>query len=37
LGPLYNLFGYVTSGIEIAQRIAVGDKMTKVTVTDNPA
>lgn len=37
LGPLYNLFGYVTSGIEIAQRIAVGDKMTKVNITNSPA
>ena len=32
LEPLYNLFGYVTAGIEIAQKIAVGDKITKVTV-----
>ena len=34
LEPLYNLFGYVTSGIEVAQSIAVGDKMTKLTVDD---
>jgi len=34
LQPLYNLFGNVTSGIEVAQSIAVGDKMTSVTVTD---
>ena len=34
LQPLYNLFGYVTSGIEVAQAIAVGDKMTSVTVAD---
>jgi len=34
LQPLYNLFGNVTSGIEVAQAIQVGDKMTKVTVTD---
>ena len=34
LQPLYNLFGYVTSGIEVAQSIAVGDKMTKLTVED---
>jgi cyclophilin family peptidyl-prolyl cis-trans isomerase len=34
LQPLYNLFGYVTSGIEVAQAIAVGDKMHKVAVTD---
>jgi cyclophilin family peptidyl-prolyl cis-trans isomerase len=34
LDPLYNLFGYVTSGVEIAQDIAVGDVMTSVTVAD---
>ena len=34
LQPLYNLFGYVTSGIEVAQAIAVGDKMNTVTVTE---
>ena len=34
LDPLYNLFGYVTSGIEVAQGIAVGDVMTSVTVAD---
>ena len=34
LQPLYNLFGNVTSGIEVAQSIQVGDKMNKVTVTD---
>jgi cyclophilin family peptidyl-prolyl cis-trans isomerase len=34
LQPLYNLFGYVTSGIEVAQAIAVGDKMDTVTVTE---
>ena len=34
LQPLYNLFGYVTSGIEVAQAIAVGDKMNSVTVAD---
>ncbi len=34
LEPLYNLFGYVTSGIEVAQDIAVGDTMTSVTVAD---
>lgn len=33
----YNLFGYVTSGIEIAQQIQVGDVMTSVTVTEQPA
>jgi cyclophilin family peptidyl-prolyl cis-trans isomerase len=34
LQPLYNLFGNVTSGIEVAQAIQVGDRMSKVTVTD---
>ncbi|MGK2949810.1 MAG: peptidylprolyl isomerase [Acidimicrobiales bacterium] len=34
LQPLYNLFGHVTSGIEVAQAIQVGDKMTSVTVTE---
>ncbi len=34
LEPLYNLFGYVTSGIEVAQAIQVGDKMSSVTVAD---
>ena len=34
LQPLYNLFGHVTSGIEAAQAIQVGDKMHTVTVTD---
>jgi cyclophilin family peptidyl-prolyl cis-trans isomerase len=32
LQPLYNLFGNVTSGIEVAQAIEVGDKMNKVSV-----
>ncbi len=34
LQPLYNLFGHVTSGIEVAQAIAVGDVMTSVVVAD---
>ena len=34
LQPLYNLFGYVTSGIEVAQAITVGDKMSSVTVEE---
>ncbi|MDP1820726.1 MAG: peptidylprolyl isomerase [Acidimicrobiales bacterium] len=34
LGPLYNLFGHVTSGIGVAQSIAVGDVMRSVTVAD---
>jgi peptidyl-prolyl cis-trans isomerase B (cyclophilin B) len=33
----YNLFGYVTSGIETAQQIQAGDVMTSVTVTEQPA
>jgi len=37
LQPLYNLFGNVTSGIEVAQAIQVGDKMHTVTITDLPA
>ena len=32
LQPLYNLFGYVTSGIEVAQSIQVGDVMRSVSV-----
>jgi cyclophilin family peptidyl-prolyl cis-trans isomerase len=34
LQPLYNLFGNVTSGIEVAQAIQVGDKMNKVSVVE---
>src|SRR4051794_34438642 len=34
LEPLYNLFGYVTTGIDVTQAIQVGDKMTSVTVVD---
>ncbi|HYI61004.1 MAG TPA: peptidylprolyl isomerase [Acidimicrobiales bacterium] len=34
LDKLYNLFGFVTSGIEVAQAIAVGDRMNSVTVTE---
>ena len=37
LQPLYNLFGHVTSGLEVTQSIAVGDKMKAVTVTERPA
>ena len=37
LQPLYNLFGYVTSGIEVAQSIKVNDTMDSVTVTERPA
>ena len=34
LEPLYNLFGYVTDGVEVAQSIQVGDVMRTVTVGD---
>lgn len=34
LDKLYNLFGFVTSGIEVAQAIEKGDQMTTVTVTE---
>jgi len=34
LQPLYNLFGHVTSGIEVAQSIKVGDVMTSVVVAE---
>ena len=37
LQPLYNLFGYVTSGIEAAQTIKVGDKITSASVAERPA
>ena len=33
LEPLYNLFGYVIDGIDVAQSIEVGDRMNQVTVT----
>ena len=32
LQPLYNLFGKVQSGLDVAVKIAQGDKMTSVTV-----
>jgi len=34
LDKLYNLFGFVTDGIEVAQAIAKDDKMNTVTVTE---
>ncbi len=34
LDKLYNLFGFVTGGIEVAQAIEVGDTMDTVTVTE---
>jgi cyclophilin family peptidyl-prolyl cis-trans isomerase len=37
LQPLYNLFGYVTSGIDVAQSTKVGDTISSVTVKERPA
>jgi cyclophilin family peptidyl-prolyl cis-trans isomerase len=37
LAPSYNLFGYVTEGIDVSQEIAIGDKMNTVTITERPA
>ena len=37
LDKAYNLFGYVTDGIEVAQSIEVGDTMDSVTVTERAA
>ena len=34
LQPLYNLFGYTIDGIDVAQRIAQGDKIESVTITE---
>jgi cyclophilin family peptidyl-prolyl cis-trans isomerase len=36
LTPNYNLFGYVTSGIDVAQSVQVGDVMRSVAVTERP-
>ncbi|MFT7647435.1 MAG: cyclophilin family peptidyl-prolyl cis-trans isomerase [Candidatus Poriferisodalaceae bacterium] len=36
LDKAYNLFGYVTSGMDVALRIAVGDSMETVTVVERP-
>jgi cyclophilin family peptidyl-prolyl cis-trans isomerase len=33
----YNLFGHVTSGIEVAQAVKVGDRIKSVTVAERPA
>ena len=33
LKPLYNLFGYVKSGMDVAKKITTADHMTKVTVS----
>ena len=37
LQPLYNLFGYVIDGMDVAQGIQVGDVMRSVTVTERDA
>jgi cyclophilin family peptidyl-prolyl cis-trans isomerase len=37
LDPLYSLFGYTVSGIDVAQRIEFGDVMRSVTVVERPA
>ncbi|MBI2710087.1 MAG: peptidylprolyl isomerase [Actinobacteria bacterium] len=37
LAPSYNLFGYVISGVEVAQSIKVGDRMNRVSITERPA
>ncbi len=34
LQPLYNLFGYVVDGLDVAQSVRVGDVMRSVTVTE---
>jgi cyclophilin family peptidyl-prolyl cis-trans isomerase len=37
LEPKYNLFGYVTGGVDVAQSIQVGDRMSSVAVNERPA
>ncbi|MCU1455293.1 MAG: peptidyl-prolyl cis-trans isomerase (rotamase) - cyclophilin family [Acidimicrobiales bacterium] len=37
LQPLYNLFGHVTEGIDVAQSIQVGDTLGQLTITERPA
>ena len=37
LDKAYNLFGYVTSGLDVTGKIAQGDVMRSVTVTEKPA
>jgi peptidyl-prolyl cis-trans isomerase B (cyclophilin B) len=34
LDKAYNLFGHVTSGVEVAQQIQVGDQMKSVSITE---
>jgi cyclophilin family peptidyl-prolyl cis-trans isomerase len=36
LQPLYNLFGYVVEGIDVAQAIEVGDVMERVEIEERP-
>jgi peptidyl-prolyl cis-trans isomerase B (cyclophilin B) len=36
LDKAYNLFGYVTSGLELADAVQRGEKMNKVTITEKP-
>ena len=35
LAKSYNLFGYVTEGVDVAQAVSVGDVMRKVTVEEH--
>jgi peptidyl-prolyl cis-trans isomerase B (cyclophilin B) len=37
LAKSYNLFGYVTSGVDVAQRISQGDVMRSLSVVEQPA
>lgn len=37
LTPNYNLFGYVTEGLDVAKAIAVGDEMKTVSVVEKSA
>jgi peptidyl-prolyl cis-trans isomerase B (cyclophilin B) len=37
LDKAYNLFGYVTEGLEVTKQIQPGDVMRSVTVTERPA
>jgi cyclophilin family peptidyl-prolyl cis-trans isomerase len=37
LQPLYNLFGHVSSGVDVAQSVQVGDRIKSVTVEERPA
>jgi peptidylprolyl isomerase/peptidyl-prolyl cis-trans isomerase B (cyclophilin B) len=37
LAKSYNLFGYVTSGLDVTRRIRQGDVMRSVTVVERPA